>query len=138
MISKQVMMLGLLSAVVGIFAIIVFGSLQIVDPDLRRDLVGIISGLSLISMLASPLLIINLVIRTKSVEFMPFYLSLSMFLMSAAFFLYGIFNDDIFIYVPNGIGTILGITQLVLYFYYKRAGSESSREPLIESYAETM
>ncbi|XP_056167950.1 bidirectional sugar transporter SWEET2-like isoform X2 [Syzygium oleosum] len=135
--QKKVMMLGLLSSVLGIFAIVVIGSLHILDADLRRDIVGIISGVSLISMLASPLLIINLVIQTKSVEFMPFYLSLSMFLMSASFSLYGIFNDDIFIYVPNGIGTILGITQLVLYCYYKRAGSESSREPLIESYAET-
>ncbi|XP_030525641.1 bidirectional sugar transporter SWEET2 [Rhodamnia argentea] len=136
--QKKVMMLGFLSAVLVIFAIVVIGSLQIVDDDLRRDVVGIISGVSLISMLASPLLIINLVIRTKSVEFMPFYLSLSMFLMSASFFLYGIFNNDIFIYVPNGIGTILGITQLVLYCYYKRTDSESSREPLIESYAETV
>ena len=41
----------------------------------------------------------NLVIRTKSVEYMPFYLSLSTFLMSTAFFLYGIFNFDPFVYV---------------------------------------
>ncbi|XP_010062769.2 bidirectional sugar transporter SWEET2 [Eucalyptus grandis] len=135
--QKKMMMLGLLSAVLAIFAIIVVTSLHIPDADLRRDIVGIISGVSLISMLASPLLIINLVIRTKSVEFMPFYLSLSMFLMSASFTLYGSFNDDIFIYVPNGIGTILGITQLVLYCHYKRTGSESSKEPLIESYEET-
>lgn len=55
---KQVLMLGLLSAVLGIFAIVVIGSLQILEDDLRRDVVGIISGVSLISMLASPLLII--------------------------------------------------------------------------------
>lgn len=41
----------------------------------------------------------NLVIRTKSVEFMPFYLSLSTFLMSTSFLLYGIFNYDPYIYV---------------------------------------
>lgn len=51
-------MLGLLSAVLGIFAIVAIGSLHIPDADLRRDIVGIISGVSLISMLASPLLII--------------------------------------------------------------------------------
>ncbi|XP_039030695.1 bidirectional sugar transporter SWEET2-like [Hibiscus syriacus] len=53
-------------------------------------------------------------IRTKSVEFMPFYLSLSIFLLSTSFFLYDIFNFDAFIYVPNGIGIVLGILQLVL------------------------
>lgn len=41
----------------------------------------------------------NLVIRTKSVEFMPFYLSLATFLVSTSFFLYGLFNYDPFIYV---------------------------------------
>lgn len=41
----------------------------------------------------------KLVIRTKSVEFMPFYLSFSTFLMSISFFLYGLLSDDAFIYV---------------------------------------
>lgn len=41
----------------------------------------------------------RLVIRTKSVEFMPFYLSLSTFAMSLSFMLYGIFNFDPFVYV---------------------------------------
>lgn len=41
----------------------------------------------------------KLVIKTRSVEFMPFYLSLSTFLMSLSFFAYGLFKDDPFIYV---------------------------------------
>lgn len=41
----------------------------------------------------------NLVIQTRSVEFMPFYLSLSTFLMSASFLAYGILNNDPFVYV---------------------------------------
>jgi solute carrier family 50 (sugar transporter) len=40
-----------------------------------------------------------LVIMTKSVEYMPFYLSLSMFLMSVSFFAYGMLLHDFFIYV---------------------------------------
>lgn len=132
---RKVRMIGLLLAVLGLFAIIVFGSWQIVDHVMRQMFVGFLSVASLISMFASPLFIIKLVIRTKSVEFMPFYLSLSTFLMSASFFLYGLLNFDVFVYVPNGIGTILGIVQLVLYFHYKDASREESREPLIVSYA---
>lgn len=37
--------------------------------------------------------------------------------------------------LPNGIGTLLGITQLVLYCYYNNNGTENLREPLIESYS---
>lgn len=127
-------MVGLLLAVLGIFVIILVGSLQIDDSAMRRMFVGFLSCASLISMFASPLFIIKLVIRTKSIEFMPFYLSLSTFLMSFSFFLYGLLSDDAFIYVPNGIGTVLGIIQLVLYFYYKGSSSEECREPLIVSY----
>lgn len=129
--DKKMKMLGLLLAVFGLIAIIIAGSLQIVDREVRWIFVGLLSCASLISMFASPLFIINLVIRTKSVEFMPFYLSLSTFLMSTSFLLYGIFNFDAFIYVPNGIGTILGIVQLALYFYFKRKSVEDSTEPLL-------
>lgn len=133
--NYKVRMVGLLLAVFAIFALIVVGSLQIMDQSLRRILVGSLSGASLISMFASPLFIINLVIKTHSVEFMPFYLSLSTFLMSASFFAYGIFNSDAFIYVPNGIGTVLGIVQLALYTYYKNTSNkEETREPLIVTY----
>ncbi|KAG6607945.1 Bidirectional sugar transporter SWEET2 [Cucurbita argyrosperma subsp. argyrosperma] len=133
--GRKMKMLGLLLAVFAIFIAIVAGSLQIANVPLRRNVVGILSCASLVSMFASPLFIINLVIRTKSVEFMPFYLSLSTFLMSVSFFLYGLFNYDLFVYAPNGIGAVLGIVQLVLYFYYSRAATEEPREPLLVSYS---
>ncbi|KAF5730774.1 bidirectional sugar transporter SWEET2-like [Tripterygium wilfordii] len=132
--TKKLRMLGLLLAVFALFAIVVYGSLQITDRGMRWIFIGLLSCASLISMFASPLFIIKLVIRTESVEFMPFYLSLSTFLMSISFLLYGIFNLDVFIYVPNGIGTILGIVQLALYFHYKNKSREDCREPLMVSY----
>lgn len=132
--STKVRMLGFLLAVFTLFAIVAGVSLQIIDPWIRRNVVGLLSCGSLISMFASPLFIINLVIQTKSIEYMPFYLSLSTFLMSTSFFLYGIFNFDPFVYVPNGIGTVLGIVQLAVYFYYKNSATEDSKEPLIISY----
>ncbi|KAE9621578.1 putative SWEET sugar transporter [Lupinus albus] len=133
--TKKMRMLGLLLAVLGIFAIVLVGSLQISDNVTRRLFVGSLSCASLISMFASPLFIIKLVIQTKSVEFMPFHLSLSTFLMSTSFFIYGLLNEDPFIYGPNGIGTILGIVQLILYFYYENKSREDSREHLVVSYA---
>ncbi|XAR68197.1 hypothetical protein NMG60_11003247 [Bertholletia excelsa] len=132
--AKKLKMFGLLLAVFGLFAVVVVGSLNMSEFTIRHIVIGCLSGASLISMFASPLFIINLVIRTRSVEFMPFYLSLSTFLMSSSFFLYGLLNFDPFIYVPNGIGTVLGTAQLALFFYYKNAFGQDSREPLIESF----
>ena len=51
-------MIGLSLAVLGIFAIILVGSLQIDDIIMRRFFVGFLSCASLISMFASPLFII--------------------------------------------------------------------------------
>ncbi|EOA31352.1 hypothetical protein CARUB_v10014524mg [Capsella rubella] len=133
--KNKMRMLGLLFVVFAVVGVIVAGSLQIPDQLTRWYFVGFLSCGSLVSMFASPLFVINLVIRTKSVEFMPFYLSLSTFLMSASFFLYGLFNSDAFVYTPNGIGTILGIVQLALYCYYHRnSTAEEIKEPLIVSY----
>ncbi|KAK2422741.1 bidirectional sugar transporter SWEET2 [Trifolium repens] len=133
--DKKVKMFAWLIAILGIFAMILLGSLQIDDVIMRRLFVGVLSCASLISMFASPLFIIKLVIQTKSVEFMPFYLSLSTFLMSTSFLIYGLLSDDIFIYLPNGIGTILGMIQLILFFYFERRSGIDAGEPLIVSYA---
>ncbi|KAJ9153241.1 hypothetical protein P3X46_026705 [Hevea brasiliensis] len=133
--AKKLKMSGLLVAVLAVFAVIVFVSLNFFHSHDRQTFVGYLSVFSLISMFASPLCVINLVMKTRSVEYMPFYLSLATFAMSLSFFAYGMLKFDPFIYVPNGIGTILGICQLVLYSYYSSEYGEDSREPLIAQYA---
>ncbi|KAL7143490.1 hypothetical protein ABFS83_08G194000 [Erythranthe nasuta] len=135
--TKKLRMIGLLLAVFVLFAAIIIGSLLIVDFEIRHLTIGFLSCATLISMFASPLFVINLVIQTRSVEFMPFHLSLCTFLMSTSFLLYGIFNFDPFIYAPNGIGTILGVVQLLLFSYFKKPSREDSTEPLIVSYSST-
>ncbi|CAH2056861.1 unnamed protein product, partial [Thlaspi arvense] len=97
--AQKLRMFGLLVAVFGLFAIIIVGSLQITKFPTRHIFVEIISGASLVSMSASPLFIISLVIQTRSVEFMPLYLSLSIFSVNKVFFLYGILRSDPFIYI---------------------------------------
>lgn len=122
---------GLLLAVFVVFGLIVYVSLGYCDGRTGHLFVGYLTIASLISMFASPLFIINLVIRTRSIEFMPFYLSLSTFLMSLSFFAYGMLKHDFFIYIPNGIGSLLGAAQLLLYAYYSRASTQDVRRPLL-------
>ncbi|KAK8958268.1 Bidirectional sugar transporter SWEET2a [Platanthera guangdongensis] len=124
---------GWLVGVFTVFALIVYVSLEMFDHQARRTFIGYLSVASLISMFASPLFIINLVVRTKSVEFMPFHLSLATFLMSISFLAYGMLVDDFFIYLPNGIGSVLGVIQLLLYAYYSKRSREESMLPLLIS-----
>ncbi|KAH0464501.1 hypothetical protein IEQ34_007287 [Dendrobium chrysotoxum] len=131
--AKKLKMCGMLIGVFAIFGLITFLSLQMFDHQSRQIFVGYINVASLISMFASPLFIINLVIKTKSVEFMPFHLSLATFLMSISFFSYGMLLRDFFIYIPNGIGSVLGIIQLVLYGHYREKSREDYTLPLFVS-----
>ncbi|KAM0900913.1 hypothetical protein ACQ4PT_020306 [Festuca glaucescens] len=99
--KKRLKVSMLLLGVFCAFGLIVYVSMAMFDHKPRQIFVGYLSVASLICMFASPLSSINLVIKTKSVEYMPFYLSLSMSLMSASFFAYGVLLDDFFIYVRS-------------------------------------
>ncbi|XVE58108.1 hypothetical protein DITRI_Ditri04bG0143600 [Diplodiscus trichospermus] len=95
--------------------------LTVVHTTERRSMVvGIIAILFNIMMYASPLSIMKLVISTKSVEYMPFFLSLASFANGVAWTTYAFLPFDPFIAVPNGLGTLFSLAQLLLYAtYYK-------------------
>ncbi|XP_078175222.1 nodulin MtN3 family protein isoform X2 [Carex rostrata] len=98
------------------------------DHPHRKVLVGSIGLVASMSMYSSPLVAVRQVIRSKSVEYMPFYLSFFSFAASTLWLFYGLLGHDIFLAAPNFIGSPMGILQLVLYFIY-RNGSKS-QEPL--------
>nr|GMD83152.1 Ribonucleoside-diphosphate reductase large subunit [Ipomoea batatas] len=79
---------------------------------------GIAATILSIIMYGSPLSIIRLVIKTKSVEFMPFFLSLFVFLCGTSWFISGLLGKDPFVAIPNGFGCGLGAVQLILYAIY--------------------
>ncbi|MCL7032430.1 hypothetical protein MKW94_023518 [Papaver nudicaule] len=68
---------------------------------------------------SSPLSVMKLVIQTKSVEFMPFFLSLFVFLCCTCWFAFGLLGRDLFLIVPNGFGCALGALQLILNAIYR-------------------
>ncbi|CAH2070146.1 unnamed protein product [Thlaspi arvense] len=89
------------------------------DHRHRKSFVGSVGLVASVSMYGSPLIVMKKVIETKSVEYMPFYLSFFSFLASSLWMAYGLLSHDLFLASPNMVGTPLGILQLILYFKYK-------------------
>ncbi|XP_051136502.1 bidirectional sugar transporter SWEET5-like [Andrographis paniculata] len=86
----------------------------------RSMFIGIFCIILNIAMYASPLTVMKRVIRTKSVKYMPFFLSLANLANGVVWSLYALIKFDPFILIPNGLGTLSGVVQVALYaIYYK-------------------
>ncbi|XP_057982349.1 bidirectional sugar transporter SWEET4-like [Malania oleifera] len=93
----------------------------------RSNFVGTFCVVFGVMMYSSPLAIMKKVITTKSVEFMPFYLSLANFLNGVIWVTYALIKFDIYITVGNGLGAVSGAAQLILYaIYYKSTPKNKS------------
>ncbi|XP_059310740.1 bidirectional sugar transporter SWEET16-like, partial [Lycium ferocissimum] len=114
--------IAFLGAVIAITLLAVHGTT-------RLTLVGFLCAGLNIGMYASPLAATRTVIKMKSVEYMPFFLSFFQFLNGGVWTAYAVLIKDYYIGVPNGIGFILGAAQLILYFiYYKSTPAQSAEE----------
>nr|GEY56760.1 bidirectional sugar transporter SWEET16-like [Tanacetum cinerariifolium] len=118
---------------IGFFGGVVAVTLGAFHGSERLLISGIIcSGLT-IGMYASPLSAMKTVIKTQSVEYMPFFLSFFQFLNGGIWATYALLVRDIFIGVPNGIGFLLGSAQIIIYAMYKnKSSSQKSKEEMEE------
>ncbi|EOA19049.1 hypothetical protein CARUB_v10007710mg [Capsella rubella] len=124
--------LGFLILEVVAVAIIVLVTLFAIKNDFaKQTFVGVICDIFNIAMYASPSLAIFKVVRTKSTEYMPFLLSLVCFVNAAIWTSYSlIFKIDIYVLASNGIGTLLALSQLIVYFmYYKSTPKDKTVKP---------
>jgi len=64
------------------------------------------------------------VVKTRSVEYMPFSLSFFLFLNGGVWSVYSLLVRDYFIGVPNAVGFVLGTAQLVLYLAFRNKAAE--------------
>ncbi|XP_073133628.1 bidirectional sugar transporter SWEET5-like [Henckelia pumila] len=95
----------------------------------RSTFVGAICVVAGILMYGSPLSILKKVIDTKSVEFLPFWLCLAGFVNGLVWFTYANLKSfDLFIAIGNGVGALLGLVQLSVYFYYKLFGKPAVQD----------
>ncbi|KAF4351790.1 hypothetical protein G4B88_030151 [Cannabis sativa] len=101
--------------------ILVSTSLIIPNRSHRVTAVGWICAVFSVCVFAAPLIIMRIVIKTKSVEYMPFALSFSLTLCAVMWFFYGLLVNDLFIASPNILGFVFGIAQMIIYLVYKNA-----------------
>ncbi|KAF9622366.1 hypothetical protein IFM89_031169 [Coptis chinensis] len=116
----------------GLFCLIFLLTFLLAKGPNRVQILGWLCVAFSTSVFAAPLSIMRLVIRTRSVEFMPFSLSFFLTLSAIVWFSYGLLLKDVYIVLPNILGFILGVLQMALYMIYKNTKKLNADEKQLE------
>ncbi|XP_051213713.1 bidirectional sugar transporter SWEET16 [Lolium perenne] len=104
---------------VSFFAAVVLVGLLVLHGAVRLFAVGLLCSALTIGMYAAPMAAMMTVVKTKSVEYMPFFLSFFLFLNGGIWSVYSLLVKDFFIGIPNAMGFAMGTAQLALYMAYR-------------------
>ncbi|KAL9243379.1 hypothetical protein vseg_017273 [Gypsophila vaccaria] len=113
------------------FGVIVFMTLVIAKTTTARlTILGWICLVFSFAVFVAPLGVMRKVIRTKSVKYMPFFLSFFLTISAVVWFFYGLCKRDYYVAVPNVLGFSFGILQMVLYAIYRNAKPVDGELPI--------
>ncbi|KAE8711803.1 Bidirectional sugar transporter SWEET15 [Hibiscus syriacus] len=118
-----------------LFSFVLIVTHFMLKSSIRVPVLGWICVAISVSVFAAPLNIMARVVRTKSVDFMPFTLSFFLTLSAVMWFAYGLFIKDLCVALPNVLGFILGMLQMILYAIYRhseKAIMEEKKPPVPE------
>ncbi|XP_059434341.1 bidirectional sugar transporter SWEET17-like [Corylus avellana] len=117
--AKIAILVGILD--VGFLAAAVLVTRLALQEEAGIDVIGFLGAVLNFIMYSSPLAAMRTVVRSKSVEYMPFFLSFFLFLNGGTWAFYALLVRDYLLLAPNGCGFLLGAAQLVLYLIYRKA-----------------
>ncbi|WVZ56918.1 hypothetical protein U9M48_007384 [Paspalum notatum var. saurae] len=115
----------------GLFGAMVAFLQSCVQGQRRVSIAGGVGAAFALAVFVAPLTIIRQVIRTKSVEFMPFWLSLFLTISAVVWFFYGLLMKDFYVAMPNVLGLLFGLAQMALHLVYrnpKKSGAVSEMQ----------
>mmetsp|Transcript_3272 Transcript_3272/g.7644 ORF Transcript_3272/g.7644 Transcript_3272/m.7644 type:complete len:240 (+) Transcript_3272:60-779(+) len=98
------------------------------DGKLKSRVSGLVTDVLNILLYGSPLIVMRKVIRTKSVKYMPLPMSVLTLVICVLWSAQAIFISNMTVLVPNAVGTLLGVAQLILYARYCRSTSSCENE----------
>ncbi|WCJ36312.1 Bidirectional sugar transporter SWEET10 [Euphorbia peplus] len=99
----------------------------------RVKFLGWICLIFALSVFVAPLAIVRKVIKTKSVEYMPFGLSLFLTISAIFWFLYGYLKHDYYVAIPNILGFLFGVVQMLLFFIYRKPANAKVDENMVDA-----
>ncbi|XP_054801513.1 bidirectional sugar transporter SWEET6b-like [Prosopis cineraria] len=127
--GRKKVLLWLLVEAIFFTAIVLITMLALHGTKRRSLIVGVLCDVFNVMMYASPLTIMAKVIRTKSVKYMPFWLSVTNFLNGLCWTTYALIHPfDIYVLTSNGLGAISGAFQLILYGCYYCSGKQAKEK----------
>lgn len=110
---------------VTIFVIIFLVYAEIEHPTNIEFRFGIVVTVLLLLLIASPLIHLKQVIKTKNTEILPFPLIFMGTLVSFQWLLYGLIINNVFIIFQNAVGFTLSIAQLSLFVIFPSKKSQA-------------
>uniref|UniRef100_A0ACD5WW17 Uncharacterized protein n=1 Tax=Avena sativa TaxID=4498 RepID=A0ACD5WW17_AVESA len=118
---------------VGLYGVMVAVlQLCVKDGESRVTIAGAIGAAFALAVFAAPLAIIRQVIRTKSVEFLPFWLSFFLTISAVVWFFYGLLMKDFFVATPNVLGLLFGLAQMALHLVYKNPKKKGAVSEVVQ------
>jgi len=118
LMSRQVLFILTLITTVTLY-IYSFGA---EEQLMARNRLGLICTVISLFSIASPLVTLKHVIRTKSTDSLPFPLIFSVFVVCFLWWMYALLINDYYMQVTNLLGTVISLAQLSLFLIYPSSG----------------
>lgn len=110
------------------FVMVFLAYAQVEDPEKIEFRFGLIVTSLLLLLIASPLVHLAEVIKTKSTDILPFPIILMGTIVTSLWLLYGLIINNVFVIFQNSVGCVLSAMQLSLFVIYPSKSKDKNQQ----------